>query len=650
MQTITFYSYKGGVGRTLALANMSIYLSRFGFNVCVMDFDLEAPGLHYKFSNYLNGKEIKRGLVDYIYDCVSNEQVPQTLKDYTLDIISRDEAKEKGVGWIKLIPAGNVQSEDYWRKLASINWHDLIESREAIWLVTKLREKIKEEFNPDFLLIDSRTGVTEMSGLCTVILPDKVVFLMVNNHENLEGAKQILKGIKTPRPDGKQVDIIIVLTRIPYPRDEKEAKYKRELIKYVKKTLGVQNVFVLHSERNLEMSESLVIRIDAIDENSQLFKDYLRLFSHIIPEDLVKSKIEKIIDKIWANIRDNPDEVQKNLESLVKYYPYPITYESLIDLYFVRNVDEEKIIETFHKLWEISGKFSDKMLKKYVSLFKKETWDADKFKLDIIEDYVNKYPEDVAVLEKLAEVYEIENPRKAIDYYFKLFDNLEDIDDKVETLSTILDICIDDELYEIGLNIIREYSEIISKSYSLTLRKIKLLLKLGKFDDAIKVIDNLDNKEKVLYDILDFCVDYDLHDVANEIVKKYNELIFRNPSLVVKYIELLYHEDRIGEIKKLLIDEKIISEDFLFDYDSMLYVRIMRELGLLDKVYEKLDIILDEAIAIDSPRRILEIGKLYYELGKVDEFKQKITKYRWADEIIGRLERYYRRRKSKAFF
>ncbi|MCJ7630864.1 AAA family ATPase, partial [Candidatus Bathyarchaeota archaeon] len=53
METITFYSYKGGVGRTLALANVAMYLTRFGQKVCIMDFDLEAPGLHYKFPQFL---------------------------------------------------------------------------------------------------------------------------------------------------------------------------------------------------------------------------------------------------------------------------------------------------------------------------------------------------------------------------------------------------------------------------------------------------------------------------------------------------------------------------------------------------------------------------------------------------------------------
>ena len=76
MEAITFYSYKGGVGRTLALANVAIYLSRFGLNACLMDFDLESPGLHYKFPQFLETTDIKAGLVDYIYEFTSTK-VPQ---------------------------------------------------------------------------------------------------------------------------------------------------------------------------------------------------------------------------------------------------------------------------------------------------------------------------------------------------------------------------------------------------------------------------------------------------------------------------------------------------------------------------------------------------------------------------------------------
>jgi MinD-like ATPase involved in chromosome partitioning or flagellar assembly len=49
MRTITFYSYKGGVGRTLAAAKLCSLSSNLGLKTVVIDFDLEAPGIDAKF-------------------------------------------------------------------------------------------------------------------------------------------------------------------------------------------------------------------------------------------------------------------------------------------------------------------------------------------------------------------------------------------------------------------------------------------------------------------------------------------------------------------------------------------------------------------------------------------------------------------------
>src|SRR5687768_18543120 len=47
-ETITFYSYKGGNGRTMALSNVATLLAQQNHKdkVLVIDWDLEAPGLH----------------------------------------------------------------------------------------------------------------------------------------------------------------------------------------------------------------------------------------------------------------------------------------------------------------------------------------------------------------------------------------------------------------------------------------------------------------------------------------------------------------------------------------------------------------------------------------------------------------------------
>ena len=85
MKTFTFYSYKGGVGRTLALVNIANRLAEFGKKVCILDFDLEAPGLQSKYAKELQ-QPIDKGLVDYIYSYAVENVQPRHISDYMVDI------------------------------------------------------------------------------------------------------------------------------------------------------------------------------------------------------------------------------------------------------------------------------------------------------------------------------------------------------------------------------------------------------------------------------------------------------------------------------------------------------------------------------------------------------------------------------------
>ena len=45
MKTVLFYSFRGGTGCTTVLANVAVALCQMGKNVCMLDFNFEAPGL-----------------------------------------------------------------------------------------------------------------------------------------------------------------------------------------------------------------------------------------------------------------------------------------------------------------------------------------------------------------------------------------------------------------------------------------------------------------------------------------------------------------------------------------------------------------------------------------------------------------------------
>ena len=67
-QILTFYSYKGGTGRSMALANVAWMLALNNKRVLVIDWDLEAPGVHRYFHPFLDDKELQstRGLIDFV--------------------------------------------------------------------------------------------------------------------------------------------------------------------------------------------------------------------------------------------------------------------------------------------------------------------------------------------------------------------------------------------------------------------------------------------------------------------------------------------------------------------------------------------------------------------------------------------------------
>ncbi len=593
METITFYSYKGGVGRTLALANIAIYLSRFGQNVCIMDFDLEAPGLHYKFPQFVKATDIKRGLVEFIYEFTHNKVIPQSLNEFTLELYP----SSKSQSGIRLIPAGDVLSPDYWRKLASIDWHSLFyeEDSEGIPFFLELKEKIRKEYNPDFLLIDSRTGVTEMGGLCTSLLPDEVVFLIVNNQENIEGARQILRSIqKVERlPGQKPIGVTFALNRIPFSEEEKDKVLEEQIVKDVQNylnepvedlesQLNVQDICILHSDRELELSESLRISQKGITKETPLLRDYLRLFSKTIPDEVIRPKLDNILEEIVtnANLFEDPDKTQQELEGLVASYLHPRTLEKLIEFYILRKEGREKILNAFHDLWRTFGIDNSKMLSKYVTLFMKwdlSSWNEPNFELAIIEKYLESSLEDrIAVERRLAKAYgEYNKPKKALKHYIQV---LEEVKEKDKILGEILDIYIEKKLYDDAMGLFEKYSDIIDSDASLRVKKVEVMFKVGK----------------------------------------------------------------VEEVQKLL-DDGGITERNLFDEKPSLYVGIMERLGQSDEANKKLNMMLNAALMSRSLRRLDEVGEIFYRLNRADEFKNKVSgKYPEGDEIIHHLDMRYR--------
>lgn len=186
---VTFYSYKGGVGRTLALANLACLMAEDAEHpqrVLVWDFDLEAPGLHRLFPS---NRPQKYGFVDFAYEYALSGEVPD-INDYIY---------ESAIEGIDVLPAGYI-GESYCEKLQKIDWVQFFDSdlNSRGEFFDKVVEGIKERELPyDYVLIDSRTGLNDQAGICTEILSDLLVVLFRLTAQNLDGLEHMIPAIKS---------------------------------------------------------------------------------------------------------------------------------------------------------------------------------------------------------------------------------------------------------------------------------------------------------------------------------------------------------------------------------------------------------------------------------------------------------------------
>lgn len=159
---ITFYSYKGGVGRTMALANVAVLMAKRGKRVLMLDWDFEAPGLHRYFKEYLPEQRAEcGGLVHLLHEA---QQDPEAKWESYVESIEME-----GYGEISLISSGDYL-ENYIERLRGFSWTEFFEERSGGTILERWRQEWKDNF--DFVLIDSRTGVTDTGGVCTVFMPD----------------------------------------------------------------------------------------------------------------------------------------------------------------------------------------------------------------------------------------------------------------------------------------------------------------------------------------------------------------------------------------------------------------------------------------------------------------------------------------------
>ena len=271
MYVTTFYSFKGGVGRTMALVNAAVTLALRGRRVLVVDFDIEAPGLD-TFDALRPCEEVP-GIIDFVTQYMESGQAPNAA-----DFIGECPAVGDQGGRLWIMPSG--RNETYTASFNQVDWGELYDRRDGYLLFEDLKEQWNRILDPDYVLIDSRTGHTDTSGICTRQLPDSVVVFFFPNEQNLRGLTEVVGDIRAEvdEPRKKRIDLHFVMSNVP-DLDDEDRILESKIEAFQEKLGFSREPMMVHRYDSLSLLNQVVFSKDR--PRSRLAQEYREIVREI---------------------------------------------------------------------------------------------------------------------------------------------------------------------------------------------------------------------------------------------------------------------------------------------------------------------------------------------------------------------------------
>ncbi|MFI6643394.1 FxSxx-COOH system tetratricopeptide repeat protein [Streptomyces sp. NPDC050504] len=236
---VTFYSYKGGTGRTMALANTAWILAANGNRVLAVDWDLEAPGLHRFFHPFLDPNTLRSttGVIEMLTEFQwaairaanrseerSEDWPDDWFREYARIQRHAVSLSPENLGWefpaggtLDFVSAGK-QNRDYSATISNFDWDNFYDRLDGGYFFDALRDDMKANY--DYVLIDSRTGLSDIADICTIQLPDVLVDCFTLSDQSIDGAAAVAQQI-ADRYGDRGIRIFPVPMRIDEGEKEK---------------------------------------------------------------------------------------------------------------------------------------------------------------------------------------------------------------------------------------------------------------------------------------------------------------------------------------------------------------------------------------------------------------------------------------------
>lgn len=233
---VSFYSLRGGVGRSTALAYTGRILAAEGRKVVCVDMDLEAPGLAALFGLEREVGQ-HQGVVELLVHLDRGEQ-----PDFSRHLIPVEDGLD-----LYIIPAGRGDA-NYARQLRFIDpssWYR--EQRNPLReLLQGLEERLP--FRPDVIFFDARTGINPFNAPLLFDLADLAVVAFFPHPQTRAGTGALVRALlaaKTRRQlQGQRLtpDVRFLVSPVPSSKaPEVVQRYRHRAIEWISEWLAPAN-------------------------------------------------------------------------------------------------------------------------------------------------------------------------------------------------------------------------------------------------------------------------------------------------------------------------------------------------------------------------------------------------------------------------
>lgn len=203
---VSFVSFKGGFGRSTALAATAVALGARAKRVVAMDLDLEAPGLADLLPPSLGTPT--EGIVDLLLQ--GERPTPESVAAASYPSAADDR--------VQVLPAG-VLDDEYLEKLARLDHERLAEGDRTDGSISSLLQALRKPPNhmPDYVLLDARAGLHDLTAVAANGVAHLAVLFARHTPESWAGLRLVVRQLGRERiaAGASQQPVLLVLAKAP---------------------------------------------------------------------------------------------------------------------------------------------------------------------------------------------------------------------------------------------------------------------------------------------------------------------------------------------------------------------------------------------------------------------------------------------------